>query len=246
MLPQPPSPSSQVRNPKNRKDLWNSHPIHLISLQAGRGRRLVTLVDICAYVGLVAVFLATANMLLGILISVRYSPVRFWPHHRFNIFALHNWTGYTLLVAILIHPLILLFVNRHRFHLFDIVVPIHSPLQPFENTIGALAAYLLILVLITSYFRKQIGRLKWKLFHYLVYFAAAIVFIHSIFTDPNLNGGAIDYLDGGKVFVFICLAVITGASLWAWRFRVKKDQHERAAHTGQYAQQALISPAPGD
>lgn len=185
-------------------------------------------------------------MLLGILISVRYSPVRFWPHRRFNIFAVHNWTGYTLLGAVIIHPLILLFVSRNRFRFSDIVLPIHSPLQPFENTIGAVAAYILFIVLITSYYRKQIGRMKWKLFHYLVYFSAALVFIHSIFTDPNLNGGAIDYLDGGKVFVFICLAVITGASLWAWRFRVKKDQHERTAHTGHYAQHSLPSVAPGD
>ncbi len=185
-------------------------------------------------------------MLLGLLIAVRYSPVRIWPHRRFNIFALHNWTGYTLLVAVIIHPLILLFVSRNRFRVLDIVLPTHSPLQPLENTIGAIAAYLLIIVLITSYYRKQIGRLKWKLFHYLVYLSSALVFVHSIFTDPNLNGGAIDYLDGGKVFVFICLAVITTASLWAWRFRVKKDRRERTAHTGHYAQHEAISPARGD
>jgi DMSO/TMAO reductase YedYZ heme-binding membrane subunit len=197
-------------------------------------------------VGLVAVFLATVNMLLGLLISVRYSPVRFWPHRRFNIFALHNWTGYTLLVTVVVHPLILLFVNRNRFRLADIVLPIHSPLQPLENTVGAIAAYILVIILLTSYYRKQIGRLKWKLFHYLVYVSAALVFIHSIFTDPNLNGGAIDYLDGGKVFVFICLALITAASLWAWRFRAKKDLRERTEHTGQYAQESLPSPVPGD
>lgn len=196
--------------------------------------------------GLVGVFLATANMLLGLLISVRYSPVRFWPHRRLNIFALHNWAGYTLFVAIVIHPTILLFLSRKRFRFLDIIAPIHSPLQPFENTIGAVAAHILIVVLATSYYRKQIGRMKWKLFHYLVYLSAALVFVHSIFTDPTLRGGTIDYLDGGKVFVFICLGILTAASLWAWRFRVKKDQHERAAHTGRYVEQELTSLAPGD
>ena len=199
------------------------------------GWDLITLVDVCAYVGLVAVLLATANILLGLLIAIRYSPVRFWPHHRFNIFALHNWTGYVLLATIAIHPLILLFVSRHRFSLLDIVVPIRSPLQPFENTVGAVAAYLLGVVLLTSYYRKQLGRHNWKLLHFLVYPAAVLVFIHSIFTDPNLNGGPIDYLDGGKVFVFICLALISGASTWAWRFRVRKDRIERSAHVGRYA-----------
>jgi predicted ferric reductase len=191
---------------------------------------------VCAYVGLLAVFLATANILLGLLIAIRYSPVRFWPHRRFNIFAIHNWTAYVLLATIVIHPLILLLVNRNRFRLFDIVIPIHSPLQPFENTVGAIAAYVLGIVLITSYYRKQFGRRRWKLLHFLVYPAAVLVFVHSILTDPNLNGGPIDYLDGGKVFVFICLALICAASVWAWRFRVKKDRRERSAHIGRYAE----------
>lgn len=200
------------------------------------GWDLITLIDVCAYVGLVAVFLATANILLGLLIAIRYSPVRFWPHRRFNIFALHNWTGYVLLATIVIHPIILLFVRRNRFSFFDIVVPIHSPLQPFENTLGAIAAYILGVVLITSYYRKQLGRHNWKLLHFLVYPAAVLVFLHSILTDPNLNGGAIDYLDGGKVFVFICLGLVSIASIWAWRFRVRKDRMERSAHIGRYAE----------
>jgi len=186
-------------------------------------------------VGLVGVFLATFNILLGLLIAVRYSPVRFWPHRRFNIFALHNWTAYLLLASIMIHPLILLVVNRNRFRFVDIVFPIHSPLQPLENTIGAVGLYLLVVVVLTSYFRKKLGRHAWKLFHFLVYVAGVLVFIHSIFTDPNLNGGAIDYLDGGKVFVFACLIVLLGASLWAMRYRIRKDRLERAAHTGRYA-----------
>lgn len=207
------------------------------------GWGLITLVDICAYVGLVAVFLATMNVLLGLLIAIRYSPLRFWPHKRFNIFALHNWTAYLLLASVVIHPLILLFVNRHRFRLFDIVMPIHSPLQPLENTVGAVGAYLLMVVVLTSYFRRRLGRHAWKLFHFLVYAMGALVFFHSIFTDPNLNGRGIDYLDGGKVFVYICLVILTVASVWAWRFRVRKDRRERNAHTGKYAEHVVLPSA---
>lgn len=205
------------------------------------------MVDVCAYVGLAAVFLATANMLIGLLIAVRYSPLRYWPHRRINIFALHNWTAYLLLGSMVIHPLILLFVSRNRFRVFDLFVPIRSPLQPVQNTIGAVGAYLILVVVLTSYYRKPIGRHIWKLFHFLVYAAGVLVFIHSIFTNPNLNDDPIDYLDGGKVFVFICLAVIVVASLWAWRFRVKKDRRERVAHTGRYAEHdPLTFPARGD
>jgi hypothetical protein len=60
----------------------------------------------------------------GVLIAVRYSPVRSWPHLRFNIFRLHNRTAYLLVVAIVLHPVILLFSATAHFRLVDFVLPI--------------------------------------------------------------------------------------------------------------------------
>jgi hypothetical protein len=56
-------------------------------------------IDLSADVGLVAVALVTLNLAIGLLIAVRYSPWRYWPHRRFNIFQVHNWTGYSVLGA---------------------------------------------------------------------------------------------------------------------------------------------------
>jgi hypothetical protein len=50
----------------------------------------MTILDVCACLGLAAVTAATANMVLGVLIALRYSPVRLWPHRKINIFRLHN------------------------------------------------------------------------------------------------------------------------------------------------------------
>jgi predicted ferric reductase len=182
----------------------------------------MTAVDLCAYVGLLAVFLATVNICIGLLIAVRYSPLRFWPHRRMNIFALHRSTGYLLLTSILVHPVILLFPSRNRFRVRDILFPIHSPVQPFENTIGAVGLYLIVIVILTSYCRLDLGRPLWKAFHYLVYVASIFVFVHSILTDPELRGVAIDPFDGEKIFVEVCLLVVLTTSLYAWRYRVRK------------------------
>jgi len=51
----------------------------------------ITVLDLSAYVGLTAVGAITLNMLLGTLMIFRYSPVRQWPHRRFNYFRLHNF-----------------------------------------------------------------------------------------------------------------------------------------------------------
>ena len=188
-------------------------------------------------------FLATVNICLGLLISVRYSPVRYWPHKHFNIFFLHNWTGYGVLVATLLHPLILLFGSQVRFRVVDILFPVWSPKQPLENTLGAIALYALLIVVVTSYARIKLGRRLWKLLHYLVYPAAALLFVHGILTDQNLNGAAIDYLDGEKVFVEICAIVVLGASLWAMRVRRTRDARERQMHVGRYH---AVQPAAAD
>lgn len=178
--------------------------------------------DLSADVGLVAVGFATANLLLGLLLALRYSPVRQWPHRRFNYFRLHNWTGYLALTAAILHPAVLLLSPTTRFRLIDVIYPVHSPSQPLENTIGAIGFYLILVVVVTSYFRLRMGRRVWKAFHFVIYAAAAALFWHSIFTDPLLKNTPLDPLDGEKAFVEICLLLIAVAAMIRWRRALRK------------------------
>ncbi|MGB8474078.1 MAG: ferric reductase-like transmembrane domain-containing protein [Candidatus Acidiferrum sp.] len=168
----------------------------------------ITLLDLSAYLGLIAVGAVTVNMLLGVLMIFRYSPVRNWPHRRFNYFQLHNWTGYFALFFAIAHPIFLLFNKSPKFRVLDIVYPVRSPQQPLENTIGAIALYILALMVVTSYFRIQLGRRTWKAFHFTIYLGALALFYHSLFTDPTLKPSPIDWLDGGKLFVESCALII--------------------------------------
>jgi predicted ferric reductase len=188
----------------------------------------ITVNDICAYAGLVAVGAVTINLLLGMLMAFRYSPVRFWPHRHINYFRLHNWSGYIALSLAILHVIILFFIKEVRFKIVDVIYPVHSPVQPLENTIGAIALYLTAFVVITSYFRVQLGRHLWKSFHYVVYAAAGVMFWHSLFTNPDLKKTPIDWFDGGKVFVEICALIIVAISLWRWRYGVRKSH--RTSH----------------
>jgi sulfoxide reductase heme-binding subunit YedZ len=197
----------------------------------------ITLLDLTAYIGLTAVAAITINILLGILMAFRYSPVRNWPHRRFNYFRLHNWTGYIALVVTLLHPLPLLLNKSPKFRVPDILYPVHSPQQPLENTIGAIALYTLALIVITSYFRIQLHRRIWKAFHFTIYFAAAALFYHSLFTDPDLKGAPIQWLDGGKLFVESCAAIILVASLFRARHARKKAHHALPVRSGSAASQ---------
>jgi len=145
--------------------------------------------------------------------------MRFWPHLRLNLFALHQWTAYGTILLVLTHPLVLLFLDKPLFRVFDILLPIQSPLQPLINVAGAGALYLLVIVFVTSVLRSRIGRPLWRRVHYLVFPAAVLLFVHSIFTDPNLKDGHPDLLDGGKIFVEILALVCFFAT--ALRIRIR-------------------------
>jgi len=181
----------------------------------------VTILDL-SYVGLTAVGAVTLNMLLGTLMAFRYSPVRQWPHRRFNYFRLHNVSGYLALSLAVLHPIVLLFDRSAKFRVLDLVYPVHSPSQPLENTIGAIALYVVALVVVTSYLRIRLGRRAWKSFHFTIYVAAAALFWHSLYTDPALKNSPVDWFDGGKLFVEACLVIIVVAGMLRWRHAVKR------------------------
>jgi predicted ferric reductase len=193
----------------------------------------MTLLDLCAYLGLAAAGLATVNLLLGLLIALRYSPVRHWPHHHINVFLLHQWTAYLAVFFTLTHPVVLLFLHAPapHFRLIDILWPIHSPLQPKLNLAGAGALYLLLVVFVSSLLRTRIGRPLWRNLHYLVFPAAVLLLLHSVLTDPNLKDGHPDLLDGGKIFVEAAALISVLAVAVRMRLRGRGLRPARATST---------------
>jgi predicted ferric reductase len=177
-----------------------------------------TAIDVSSVVGLIAVGMFTAQILLGLLVSTGYNPVRQWPRRRVKLFVLHNWLGYIGLATAFTHPLILLTGTKVPFRLLDIFVPIWSPVQPFPNTLGALGLYLVAFVVLTSFFRNVFGHHNWKLLHYTAYAAAMVFYTHGVLADPLLENHPVDWIDAEKVYVEACaLAVLAGT---VWRFKI--------------------------
>lgn len=165
-------------------------------------------IDVSSVVGLAAIGIFTTQILLGLLLSVGYNPLRQWPRQRVKLFTFHNWLGYIGLATALTHPLILLVSSTAGFRLFDVFVPIWSPTQPLPNTLGAVALYLTTAVVLTSYLRRAFRHHTWKRLHYTSYAAAAVFFVHGVIADPNLQNKPIDFVDGEKVFVEVCALLI--------------------------------------
>ncbi|HEV2385823.1 MAG TPA: ferric reductase-like transmembrane domain-containing protein [Candidatus Acidoferrales bacterium] len=206
----------------------------------------MTAIDLSGDAGLLALALLTANILLGLLIAARYSPWKYWPHQRLNIFRVHNQVGLAALCASAAHPMILLFSRTAKFRWFDVVLPAWAPSQPAINLLGAAALYAAAFVLVTSHYRLELGRRTWKSLHFTTYAVAALAFLHGLFTDSHLNGVRLDPLDGEKLFVEGCLLLVLAATLM--RIRHELRQRAKPAETagsrgwrGLTGRQAIIS-----
>jgi DMSO/TMAO reductase YedYZ heme-binding membrane subunit len=183
------------------------------------GFEMPTAIDVSSVAGLVAVGLLTAQILLGLLLSVGYNPIRRWPRIQWaKLFTFHNWLGYIGLAVAFTHPLILLASATAGFRLFDVLVPIWSPTQPLPTTLGAIAFYLVALVVVTSYFRRVFGRHRWKQLHFAAYGAAAVFYVHGVWADPLLKNNPPDLLDAEKVYVELCALLVVAATIWRFSY----------------------------
>jgi DMSO/TMAO reductase YedYZ heme-binding membrane subunit len=178
-------------------------------------------IDLSSFAGLTAMVLLTVNVVMGILISRNYNPAKRWPRRRIPLFRIHNWTAYTALAVVLLHPTLLLFAERPHFRVFDILLPVSSPGQTFYNSLGAMAFWCVLVVVITSYFRPRMGSRPWKKIHYTAYFAAAFLVAHGLLIDPDLKNRRPDLMDGEKVLVECCLLAVCVAGLWRLRQKRK-------------------------
>lgn len=181
----------------------------------------VTAVDISGTLALVAVGLLTLNLLLGLLLSVGYNPTRRWPRRAFKLFTLHNWTAYVAFGTVVLHAGTLLFSTDPPFRLYDVLVPIESPVQPFSNNLGALGFYLVTIVVVTSLkrVRSAIGRHRWKPIHFTTYAAALVFFTHGVIADPQLKNRPVDPIDAEKVYVELCAIAVLVATWYRVRYR---------------------------
>ncbi len=187
----------------------------------------MTAIDLSSYAGLTAMMLLTVNLLLGLLVATNYNFEREWPHRKLPVplFRIHNWTAYVAISVAALHPLLLLFVDKPKFYARDLVFPIWSPGQTLYNNFGALTFYGFLFVVVTSYFRPKLRHRPWKKLHYTAYGAAVLMYVHGTLIDQNLKGAAPDFLDGEKVLVEGCFALVVAVAVWRWRRGTEKQRY---------------------
>ncbi|MFM7487742.1 MAG: ferric reductase-like transmembrane domain-containing protein [Cytophagales bacterium] len=176
-------------------------------------------IELSGIIGMIALAALATNFIVGIFIwSNRAFPLPYGV----SFLQLHKFTGYSAAIGILLHVVLIPLDPKSGFTWSDLLLPAWTQHQPLANTFGSVALYLIGVVIISSYYKGKIESKTWRTLHFLSYFAAVPLILHSIITDPKLEGRPIDWFDAEKLFVVGCCIVIFTVSTYRFLMR-KKD-----------------------
>ncbi len=119
-------------------------------------------------------------------------PVKMW--------AIHKAIAIGLIISVAVHVGFLLLDHYLPFSLTQILVPFAShysngtkllgiPLGGIAVTMGILAMYLIIIVVLTSLGWIDTKKRAWRKTHYLSYVVFFLVFLHALYTGSDLKYG---------------------------------------------------------
>jgi predicted ferric reductase len=137
--------------------------------------------------------------------------------------------GLFLLAA---HVGILLVDSFMPFSIADVTIPMASSYRPVAVTLGVVAMYAMVFVIVTSWLRKRIGTTWWRRTHLLTVPTFVLALVHGIFSGTDTGRPALwwTYVATGLIILF--LLVLRGLTAGV--------RPERAAHPGR----AAGAPAP--
>jgi sulfoxide reductase heme-binding subunit YedZ len=180
-------------------------------------------IELSGIIGMIALAALAANVLVGICI---WSKLEYKLPYNLSFLQLHKFTGYSAAITILVHIVLIPIDPKSGFTWGDLLLPAWTEHQPLANTFGSVAFYLLGVVVISSYYKDKIKFTLWRTLHFISYFAAVPLILHSVITDPKLQDRPIDWFDAEKLFVLLCCLIIVALSVY--RFIAKGKTKARA------------------
>jgi sulfoxide reductase heme-binding subunit YedZ len=106
--------------------------------------------------------------------------------------SLHEYTTVLWIPLGIVHIGALLLDQTARVGLLDLFVPFRAPYGTLAIGLGTLSVDVLLVVTITSFFKRRLQPEVWRWLHRLAYAAFALVFLHAVlggtdFSDPAVS-----------------------------------------------------------
>jgi methionine sulfoxide reductase heme-binding subunit len=165
--------------------------------------------------------------------------------------AIHQFISTVALVLLGVHLTGLAFDRFVPFRPLDILVPQHSTYRPFAVTLGIVAMYAAVVVLVSSWMRKHLSTKLWRGIHLLAVPAFTLAMLHGVFsgTDTVRPWMWWTYAATGSTVVFLLLvrAFTAGAAQRRSAERARQGAQVRpapAASSPRPAEPAATRPPP--
>lgn len=129
-----------------------------------------------------AYIVLTVTVLLGMLRSVaRTSGERLsWMTDE-----LHQTLATLFFALVIIHLITLFYDPFLPFSLANLLTPLSEPYRPFAVSLGVLALYSLVIVLLSSWIRRVLPYRFWRVLHYASFATFALVTLHGILAGSD-------------------------------------------------------------
>lgn len=182
---------------------------------------------------LIAFALLYLSILLGLLIRIPFLNRIF---RLLDGTRIHCWISFQALIFVFLHMATLLFDKFLQFRVRDILMPFSFQFDPAVIdadlvTFGIFGMYLMVILVLTSYFQKLLPRRLWRALHFLnigLYFA---VLIHALYAGTDLKDP-----DFREKFILVNAALVALAliNMFARIFISLKKKFAPAVDTGNF------------
>jgi len=174
--------------------------------------------------GLVAFFLLYLNIFFGL--AIRFPGLNRIIKPIYSLETHKDMSLYSLFF-VFIHLAFLLADKVMPFSLRDILIPFASSYSPFFVGIGVISFYLMLVLIITSYFRKYIPDKLWRIIHYANFILYMIVITHALFLGTDLKGRIPSQIFIGANLFLLALFVVSIGLAMAKHIRQKAQAEPR-------------------
>jgi methionine sulfoxide reductase heme-binding subunit len=127
--------------------------------------------------------------------------------------SLHEYTTVLWIPLGVVHVGALLLDHTARVGLLDVLVPFRAPYGTLAIGLGTLSVDLLVVVTVTSFFKRRMQPELWRWLHRLAYVAFGLMFLHAVlggtdFSDPLVS--AITWATAATLGVLAFTRVVWG------------------------------------
>jgi predicted ferric reductase len=160
--------------------------------------------------GFVALSLLWVSMMLGVGITNKLA--RLWPGIPPTM-VIHEYTGLLGLFFAAFHALILLGDQYSKYQLVQLLMPFGSvQYRPTWVGLGQLGFYAWLIIAVTFYIRKAIGKKTWRVIHYASFACYLVALIHGLLsgTDAATTWAQDFYwITGGSLLFLLVYRILT-------------------------------------